>query len=91
MRTRAAVLVLASLATLTLAGCASPGPSHAADRRKVKANLTPELLTLNERHIEADNRLLVGFNTNMRMFWADLARATYTDRPSRLTPGPMPH
>ncbi|MBK9188429.1 MAG: hypothetical protein HUU18_09925 [Phycisphaerales bacterium] len=88
---RTAVLVLASLATLTLAGCASPGPGHAADRRKVKENLTPELLTLNERHIEVENRLLVGFNTNMRMFWSDLSRASHTDRPSRLTPGPMPH
>jgi len=91
MRMRTSVLLIASIATLALTGCASPGRAHAADRQKVKENLTPELLTLNERSLDAENRLMVTFNTNMRMFWADLARASYVDRPSRLTPGPMPH
>lgn len=87
-----AALVLSSLALGTLGGCVNDqSSSAAADRSKIKQNLTPELLTTNETHLQAENRLLLTFNTNMRLFWADMARVWYIDRPSRLTPDPMPH
>lgn len=91
MRTSAALL-LASLALATLSGCmTNQSSSAAADRARITRNITPELLTLNETHLQAENRVLLTFNTNMRMYWSDWSRVLYIDRPSRLTNAPMPH
>lgn len=56
----------------------------------LRADPTPELLTLYERDVDAANSAAITFNENERMFWQDLGRAMYWDRPSRLTREPIP-
>lgn len=77
-------LALAAACTLTV-GCTSSKDKRVA---KIRQNLTPELVTLYERQDDLDNNLAIYFNEMDRMFWQDLGRAWYTDRPSRLTPEP---
>ena len=73
-------LTVAVLTACALGGCGG-----------VRNNLTPELMTLDERPVEVSNRVALTFNANKRMIWGDLNRASLMDRPSRLTPHPMPH
>jgi hypothetical protein len=68
------------LGTCSLGGCGG-----------VRNDLTPELMSLDERPVEVSNRVALSFNANKRMIWNDLNRASLMDRPSRLTPHPMPH
>lgn len=87
MKTRSATL-LSTLALLTLvgglAGCES------SRYQQVKDDATPNLDTLHQRPEDIDNRIVVNFDENGRMFWQDLGRVWYTDRPSRLTREPIP-
>jgi len=53
--------------------------------------LTPELMTLSGRPVDVDNTYSLTCNENWRMFWGDLQRATLLDRPTRLSPDPLPH
>lgn len=76
----AALLGLAGLSV----GCSSSKASQ------VRNNLTPEMQTLHERPDDVKNHLAIYFNESERMFWQDLGRAWYTDRPSRLTPERIP-
>ena len=83
------LLTLTGMA-LMLAACSgnSAGEKHA---RSLHGNLTPELLTLTERPIDVQNRMWLTHNTNSRMFWEDMGRVFYTNRPSRLTFEPVPY
>lgn len=56
----------------------------------IKEDPAPDMFTLNERLEDADNHWTVSRNENWRMFWSDLGRATFTDRPSRLTRQTVP-
>lgn len=56
----------------------------------IKADPAPEMLTLNERVVDADNAWTVSRNENWRMFWQDMSRAAMVDRPSRLTKETIP-
>jgi hypothetical protein len=81
------------LATALLAGVAiSSGCSSSKDKRVsgLRKDPTPDMSTLYQRQDDVDNALAVYFNEMDRMFWQDMGRAFYTDRPSRLTPEPMP-
>jgi len=82
--TRRAISVTAfaslAIAAAMLGGCG--GPRH---------DLTPEMMTLAQRPDDVENINSLTYNENWRMFWGDLARATLTDRPSRLTPQSVPH
>lgn len=81
------------LATALLAGVAiSSGCSSSKDKRVsgLRKDPTPDMVTLYQRQDDVDNVLAVYFNEMDRMFWQDMGRAFYTDRPSRLTPEPMP-
>mgnify|MGYP001192678175 CR=1 FL=1 len=81
------VLVSALVAGVALAsGCSN-------DRRavEVRNNLTPELKNLHDRPEDVKNSLAIYFNEMDRMFWQDVGRAFYTDRPSRLTAEPVPY
>lgn len=81
------------LAAALFAGVAiSSGCSSSKDKRvaELRSNPTPEMQTLYQRQDDVDNALAVYFNEMDRMFWQDMGRAFYTDRPSRLTPEPMP-
>jgi hypothetical protein len=75
---------LAALALTALGGCTGND-----QRDEVLMDLTPNLDTLHQRPEDMTNALVLQFDENGRMFWADLGRATYVDRPSRLTREPV--
>jgi len=52
--------------------------------------LTPELRTMTQRRVDVRNQRALAFNEDWRMFWGDITRVTLTDRPSRLSPEPVP-
>lgn len=77
----------ALVATAGLVGC----ESESANRDKlIRNNLTPELDTLHERPSDIDNAIAITMDENGRMFNEDLGRMWLLNRPSRLTPEPMP-
>ncbi len=81
------------LATALIVGAAiATGCSSSKDKRVggLRNNLTPGMSTLYQRHDDVDNSLALYFNEMDRMFWEDMGRAFYTDRPSRMTPEPIP-
>lgn len=100
------ILVLTS-AALLLTGCESNQPEtedemairlHAemqamedVSADSIFNDLTPELLGMSSRHIDARRDAAVTGNINWRMFWDDWGRALLLDRPSRLTPMAVPY
>lgn len=58
--------------------------------RAILTDLTPELLTMYERHADSEIQINRTFNLNIRQFWQDWGRALLLDRPSRLTRYPVP-
>ena len=77
------------LALALLAGCS--GNKQEAKLAELRSNPSPELDTLHERPADIDNSLTVTADENWRMFNEDLGRFWLLDRPSRLTPEPVPH
>lgn len=90
MRIREArVAVVAGLGALTLASLAATG----CGGRRVDAyrlNPTPNVHTLSETGDEIANKTTATFDTNFRMLNEDLGRFLFLDRPSRLSPKPIP-
>ncbi len=84
---RRPIPALLLLAAASVTGCQS-NPNDVSFNT-VKGNLTPELQTLDESNQDVDRNLAVNFNQDFRMFWSDLGRAFYTDRPSYLSPMPV--
>ncbi len=83
--------VVGVVAAAALAGCTTA--TSQADHNQaeqIRADLTPELDTLYQRPDDVYNSLTIMADENGRMFWQDLGRAFYTDRPSRLTREPVP-
>ncbi|MEL7473137.1 MAG: hypothetical protein AAGK04_07455 [Planctomycetota bacterium] len=77
---------------MTAGGCIYHGPkSSEGNANKIRYNLTPELWTTYERPADVRNHLAYQSNANIRLLRADLGRAAMTDRPSRLTPEPVPY
>lgn len=66
------------------AGCAQ------TREEAIRADLTPELATLHQRQVDVDNATTLTFDENGRMFVEDLNRFLLINRPSRLTPEPIP-
>jgi len=86
MKCRSLVLTAVPfLAAAALDGCAQPTRHEA-----ILADVTPELETLHERQSDMDNNWALMLDENGRMFLQDLGRAFYVNRPSRLTPEPIP-
>ena len=54
----------------------------------ITSNLTPELQGVSERPIDVNTNVAVAENVNWRLFWGDLGRVWYMDRPSILSPFP---
>jgi hypothetical protein len=82
---------LAALAGAALFGCATASsPSDHAQAERIRADLTPELDTLYQRPDDMANAFTLMLDENGRMFWQDIGRALYVDRPSRLTREPVP-
>ncbi len=84
MASRAVVVLGISVAAVALAGCGSSNTAAARDS-KVRGNLTPELMTLSQRPVDVDNRVVLSSDENLRMANEDLIRMWYLDRPSRLS------
>jgi hypothetical protein len=86
MSKRARIATAGVMAGLVwLGGCSSDGRYGA-----IRSDLTPELDTLYQRSADIDNALTLMDDENWRMFNEDLGRAFYVNRPSRLTPEPVP-
>lgn len=75
-----------ALASFGMVGCESDPNSLDG----IRADLTPELETLHERQDDMDNNGALVWDEMGRMFVEDLGRVFYTNRPSRLTPEPVP-
>ena len=73
-----------AVAVIGLAGCSSDPTDVSFDA--ITSDLTPHLLGLTERDVDADRNIAVISNQNYRMMWSDLGRAFLWDRPSRLSP-----
>lgn len=86
MTIRAAFRVASAsaVAVVALAGCSSDPNDVSFDA--ITSDLTPHLLGLTERDVDADRNIAVITNQNYRMMWGDLGRAFLWDRPSRLSP-----
>lgn len=86
MTIRAAFRVASAsaVALVALAGCSSDPNDVSFDA--ITSDLTPHLLGLTERDVDADRNIAVITNQNYRMMWGDLGRAFLWDRPSRLSP-----
>lgn len=78
-----AVPILAGFAFVAV-GCSPTGI------RALRAHPTPELLTSVESPTESANSYAIMKNLNLRMMFDDAARVIYIDRPSRLSPAPIP-
>lgn len=74
---------------LAAAGLAVAGGCTTDDQ--VRRNLTPELQTLTQRPADVKNGMALTSNENWRMFWEDLGRVWLFDKPSSLSPTPIPH
>lgn len=85
---RPAMLIGSAVVLMGVAagGCSSEQTRYDA----VKDDPTPNLDTLYQRPADIDNKVVVTFDENSRMFVQDLGRAFYWDRPSRLTREPVP-
>ena len=79
------VSACAATALIAASGC------ETSRYQSIKDDATPNLDTLYERPEDIDNAVVTTFDENGRMFWQDLGRAMYWDRPSRLTREPIPH
>lgn len=86
-----AMVVAAAAAASALTGCASSGRNDGGRHDAIQGDLSPELDTLTMRPIDVDNRIYYTWDTDGRMFWRDLMKATHLDRPSRLTNMPTPY
>lgn len=83
---------IALVSGLAAAGACLVGCSAQQSRlNEYRANPTPDVDTLNQRHDDIDNRLTVTNDTNFRMMNSDIGRVLLLDRPSRLTPEPIPY
>ena len=57
---------------------------------QVTLDPSPDLETLHQNSARIGNALTITNDENGRMFWQDLGRAAYWDRPSHLTREPVP-
>ncbi|QOJ17184.1 MAG: hypothetical protein HRU76_06160 [Phycisphaeraceae bacterium] len=77
------MLAAASVAALLLTGC---GSSTGVSLNDVTGNMTPEVMTLNQRGSDVKRHMAYTHDVNGRLFWEDLGRTLYLDHPSRLNP-----
>ena len=81
------VLATCAAGAALLGGCSHKNTSTFA----IRSHPSPNSMTLHERPADIANTLAFTRDTNLRMMMQDLGRVFYTDRPSMLTPEPMPH
>lgn len=79
-----ALVGVVGLAAVT--GCKSNKDYYSYDA--ITSDLTPELQGVSERPVDINTNVAVVENVNWRLFWGDLGRVWYMDRPSILSPFP---
>ena len=90
-RSALCTLALAAGVASLFTGCASSGRDDGGRHSRIQGDVTPELMTLDKRHIESDDRMYLTMDANARMLNDDIQRALLLDRPSRLTNFPSPY
>jgi hypothetical protein len=80
---RSSCLIVAIGATAGMNGCSNPND---VSFNAIKGDLTPHIMGLSERDVDIELNMAVIGNQNLRMFWGDLGRVWFFDRPSRLSP-----
>lgn len=84
---RSAAFALVVAAGLALTAC-SHGDARSA---RLRGNLTPEKMTLHQRHVDVANVRAITANYNKRQVRDDLEEVFLTNRPSRLSRSPISH
>jgi len=91
-RRRLALSLALAAAAAVSTGCLYHGPKATeGDANKIRYDLSPELYSTFKRPADVRNALAYQSNTNIRMLRADAGRVFLLDRPSRLTPEPVPY
>lgn len=78
--TPAALLAATFTGAALLSGCAPSG-----------ASISPTATTLGQSSSEINNDLAITWDTTLRALLEDIGRATYQDRPDRLSPRAIPY
>jgi len=76
----------AGLFVCALSGCTT----HSAQMSDIRMNPSPGLVTMHERRVDVWNSYTVQTDENLRMMVSDFNRFWLLDKPSRLSPDPMP-
>ena len=79
-------MIAGGFSVVLLAGCKADHDYYSYSA--ISKNLTPEMQGLAERPVDVDRNVRVVENVNWRLFWGDLGRVWYMDRPSILSPFP---
>ena len=77
-------LAASGFVAVALTGCATD-PTDVS-LHDVTWNMSPDVMTLNQRKEDVYGHMAYTNDVNGRMFWEDFGRAWYTDHPSRLYP-----
>ena len=78
-------LAVGATSAIFLTGCASNSV------QSFRNNPTLRMDARGETHDEIENQVAVTTDSNFRAINNDLGRMFFSDRPSRLTPGPKPY
>lgn len=91
MKKRVATAVL-GLSVIAIAGCGGGGEEKQVNyKTEIRSVPAPKLRTLSQRREDTKNETVLTLDTNARARWAEIRRLLFLDRPSKLTPEPMPH
>lgn len=87
---RLLLIAAAGAACVGSAGCVN-AQAKGTRYREVSWSLTPELETLDKTYVDVDRQVTTSWKTDIRMIQDDFSRAQMIDRPSRLSPFPIPY
>ncbi|MFG0276249.1 MAG: hypothetical protein ACF8QF_14460 [Phycisphaerales bacterium] len=90
MRRRSSVLLAACLVVPVLA-LGTTGCAKSTRLGQIRAQPAPELKSLDRTKAERKNNWATVRGTNLRNLNSALGRTFYTNRPSRLSPAPIPY
>jgi hypothetical protein len=79
-----------AVAAAGMVGCSVHNPGGPGYHAEFSNNPTPWVDTLDETEVEYKNQVAHTYDTNSRNILEDLGRLWLADRPSRLTPMPVP-
>lgn len=89
-RQRSTRLTLTAAALATGAGALLGGCSS-TNLDSIRSNPSPGIMTLSQSDEVVLNQMTITQDTNLRQLNEDLGRMWFYDRPSRMTPRPIPY